>query len=49
MLPTIVTHVARSAEAVVGMMLAEMKGDESKWTVPEWLPHNYLTWNRLDL
>ncbi|ESK91655.1 fad dependent oxidoreductase [Moniliophthora roreri MCA 2997] len=32
------------AEAIASMIASEMKG--SRWTIPEWLPERYLTWNR---
>jgi len=33
-----------SAEVVVDMIISEIGG--LKWTIPDWLPERYLTWNR---
>ncbi|KAE9401824.1 DAO-domain-containing protein [Gymnopus androsaceus JB14] len=32
------------AEAVAGMIIATLRNDKT-WSVPEWLPKRYLTWN----
>lgn len=42
--PELHTHGYSSAEAVAGMITAELS--HSQWEVPDWLPKHYLTTNR---
>lgn len=37
------TH--HSAEVVAEMIISEIT--DQKWSLPEWLPERYLTWNRV--
>lgn len=34
-----------SAKVVADMVISEITG--RKWSMPEWLPERYLTWNRV--
>jgi hypothetical protein len=34
-----------SAESVIGMIISEIAG--LQWSIPDWLPARYLTWNRI--
>jgi hypothetical protein len=38
-------QILNSAEIVVGMIVSEIAG--LKWSIPDWLPARYLTWNRI--
>ncbi len=42
---TTTTSYKPSAEAVTGLILADLKGEA--WTVPEWFPRHYLTTDSL--
>ena len=43
-LTTMKLRTYNSAEVVVDMIISEIDG--LKWTIPDWLPERYLTWNR---
>lgn len=44
---TPISSYKTSAEAVAGLILADLKGEA--WTVPEWFPRHYLTTDSLRL